>query len=172
MKKGVHSLSYLEQEFSAMRWLAEQGLTPEEIREFRWGLVDETERTVLIKRKFVSYKYNREDGTIFRTEDIREVRVSLKGSGQEQFFLKSKTPSFFWVFTEHWPKGWRKEDAREALFPLSVVENCCRKTQITNSSTLTFIDGCANIEISKLNIHKSKTKELTREAEIVIEASD
>lgn len=171
-KKGNYSLHYLNLEFAAMRWLAIQGLTPEEIRELRWGQIDETDKTIRVRQRFVSILYNSNNGQILRKEYERSTKISLIGSGCEYFFLQSKTPSLFWVFTEHRPKGWRREEGMEALFPLEIVEKCCQDLQLQNTSPLTFIDKCANMEVSKLNIHKSKTAEPIREAEVVVEAND
>ena len=171
-KNSSYSLHYLNQEFAAMRWLATQGLRPDEIRELRWGQIDETDRTITIRQRLVNILYDRDSGQISRREYDHKIKIPLVGSGCEYFFLKSKTPSLFWVFTEHRPKGWRREESREALFPLEVVEKCCQDLQIQNTSPLTFLDECGTIEISKLNIHKSKTTELIREAELVVEANE
>lgn len=167
-----HSLHYLNQEFSAMRWLAKQGLTPEEIREFRWGRVDETTREITIMAKVLHYRYDRDTCQLYKQESKREIKIPIKGSGQEWFFLKSKTPSLFWVFTAHKPKEWRREEAREALFPLEVVEKCCKDVRIEAKIPLKIFDDYGKIEVSKLNIQKSKTVELIEEAEIVTEAKN
>lgn len=167
-----HSLHYLNQEFSAMRWLAKQGLTPEEIREFRWGRIDETTREITIVAKVIHCRFDRASHQLYKQESNREIKIPIKGSGHEWFFLESKTPSHFWVFTAHKPKGWRKEKAREALFPLEVVEKVCRDVQIEAKIPLKLFDDYGNIEISKLNIQKSKTVELIEEAEIVAEAKN
>lgn len=173
-KNREHSQNYLNMQYSAMRWLAEQGLTPEEIRVFRWGQVDESERVITVRQELVSLRYDRDTRQIYRQSCFRPIRISLKGSGQEDFFIKSKTPSFFWVFTEHFPKGWRREESKEALFPLEVVEKVCKKVQNLNVSALTLLGGCGSIEISKLNIHinESSNIEQIKEGEILVEAND
>ena len=76
-----------------------------------------------------------------------------------------------WMFTAHRPKSWRKEQGREALFPLEAVENCCRGI-VENPSTnpLTLAVGYGNIEVSKLNIQNLKTVEQIEEADIKTEA--
>lgn len=171
-------LRYLNQQYSAMRWLAKQGLTPSEIREFRWGQVDEADKTITVRKKIINLKYDMgKKSYLMKDEDDREVKIDLRGSEHEWFFLKSKILNFFWVFTAYPPKSWRKEEGRESLFPLEVVERCCRDISATpvDTSLLTFIDGCANIEISKLNIQKQESEELVEgaiDAEIVTEAND
>ena len=120
-KSREHSLHYLNQEYSAMRWLAKQGLTPEEIREYRWGYVDETTREITVPSKVLHWRYDRSSNRLYRQESERNIKIPIRGSGHEWFFLESKTPSHFWVFTAYMPKGWHKEVAREALFPLEVV---------------------------------------------------
>lgn len=171
-KRSPYSIHYLNMQFSAMRWLASQGVCPEDIREFRWGNIDETEKVVVIKKRIFNIKFDRSSKQIYQTEQEKPVKVPIKGSDQEFFFLKSKTPSHFWVFTEHFPKSWRREESKEALFPLETIESVCRDVKIQNTSPLTLIDKCANIEISKLNIHKPKNTELIEEAELVTEAED
>lgn len=170
-KSREYDLHYLNQEYSAMRWLAKQGLTPEEIREFTWGQVDESEKVVKIRRVIFSIRYDRNTGHIFRQEHKKEVKVSVKGSEHEWFFIKSVIPNFTWMFTAHRPKSWRKEQGREALFPLEVVENCCRDiVEIQSTNLLTLAVGYGNIEVSKLNIQNLKTVEQIEEAEIKTEA--
>ena len=56
--KREYSLHYLNQQFSAMRWLAKQGLTPEEIREARWGMIDDAEKVITIKTYISSALFN------------------------------------------------------------------------------------------------------------------
>ena len=75
-----------------------------------------------------------------------------------------------WVFTAHRPKNWRKEQGREAMFPLEVVKKVCRDLKLPKFNPLTFISDCANIEVSKLNIQNPETVGQIREAEIVAEA--
>ena len=171
-KGREHTLHYLNQEFAAMRWLAKQGLTPEEIREFRWGNVDETTRTISVKQSVFHYRYDLTSQRLYKMESKREIKIPCANSEQEWFFLKSKTPSHFWMFTSYKPKGWRKEEGRKALFPLEVVEKCCRDVQIEAKMSLNFLNDYGNIEVSKLNIQKSKTVELIEEAEIVTEAKN
>lgn len=169
-KNREWSVQYLNQQYSAMRWLAKQGLTPEEIREFTWGQVDESEKIVKIRKVIFSIRYDRDTGHIFRQEHKKEVKISFKGSGHEWFFAESGIYNT-WVFTAHRPKSWRKEQGREALFPLEVVENCCRDiVEIQSTNLLTLAVGYGNIEVSKLNIQNLKTVEQIEEAEIKTEA--
>lgn len=160
--------SYLQQQFSAMRWLAEQGFTPVEIREFRWGMVDEGDRTITVRPMIRHIHYDRDHQSIITdTIDREPIKIPIKGTGHEWFFLRSnyKCP---WMFTAHEPKTWRKQGSKEALFPLSDVEKICAKVeQINNSSLLTELDKFARIDISKLNITKMKTEELVEKAVVV-----
>lgn len=159
---------YLQQQFSAMRWLAEQGLSPVEIREARWGMVDETDRTITLKLGVFHIHYDRGVGAIITNMTEKSpIKVPIKGSGHEWFFLKSKYKCPY-IFTAHQPKTWRKQGSREALFPLSVVEKCCLGVQqINNASILTKLDKFDNIGVSKLNITKMKTEEPIKEAEVI-----
>lgn len=167
-----HSHAYLNQEYSAMRWLAKQGLSPEEIREFGWGSVDEESKAIKLRRKFVHVKYDIATGAGKQDEEIKEITISLKGTGHEYFFLKSKTPSYFWVFTAYapGPKDWRREDSKKALFPLEVVKWACRGIEDCGKqgdiSTLTKMEKFGNIEITKLNIaNLERIKEASTTAE-------
>ena len=160
--------NYLLQQFSAMRWLAKQGLSPEEIRVARWGMVDEGKRTITVQASLFHICYNSETRTMIKKITNREpIQISLKGSGHEDFFIKSRIHCA-WMFTAHVPKTWRKQGSEEALFPLSIVEKCCRNIPpLNNSSVLTKIDEFGNIGISKLNITKMKTEEPIEEAEVI-----
>lgn len=171
-KNREWSVQYLNQQYSAMRWLAKQGLTPSEIREFHWGQVDEFAHTITIRKNVVSLMYDQESQLIFRKETERPIRISYKGSGQEWFFEKSAIPNVTWTFTAHRPKSWRKEQGREALFPLKIVEKICQNLILPKFCPLTFINDCANIEISKLNIQNLETAGQIKDAELVAEASD
>lgn len=158
--------SYLNKQFAAMRWLAVQGLTPEEIREMRWGAVDETTKKIKLRQTFFSIKYDLKTRAMIKDEYDREILIDIEGSGNEWFFLKSmfKCP---WMFTSHPPKTWRKEGSKEALFPLDIIERNVKELLIKDSTRgLTFSELFDNIEISKLNITNSKPEEI-REAKVV-----
>lgn len=166
--KREYSLHYLNQQFSAMRWLAKQGMTPEEIREARWGMVDEADKTITIKTYLFRAQYDRETGVVARdgANQIREVKIPLSGTDHEWFFLKSKFMCP-WMFTAHQPKTWRREGSREALFPTSVIQRVCEDLAISNDmSVLTNIEKCATIRVSKLNITKTKSIEQIQEADV------
>lgn len=162
-----YDVRYLNQQFSAMRWLAMQGLEPAEIRVMRWGSVDEVDKTIRINQKMFFIRLDKETGVVSRMEDEKEIRIPIKGSGHEWFFLKSKFKCP-WMFTEHPPKTWRKEGSKEALFPLEVVENACRDLATPGISVLTFAAEFGNIEVSKLNITNPKPEGLIEEAEVVM----
>ena len=166
--KREYSLHYLNQQFSAMRWLAKQGLTSEEIREARWGMVDESEKVITIKTYVSGALFDLNSGTILSKlpDQRREIKIQIKGTGHEWFFLESKyiCP---WMFTSHQPKTWRREGSREALFPLEVVEKVCQDIPTSNAiSILTNLDKCARIRVSKLNITKTKSIEQIQEADV------
>lgn len=159
---------YLQQQFSAMRWLALQGLTPEEIREARWAMVDESDRAITLNLKVFFIHYDRDIGAIItNTKEKNPIKIPVKGTDQEWFFLRSKYKCP-WMFTAHEPKTWRKQGSKEALFPLSEVEQICSGIrQINNSSILTKLEKFDRIDISKLNVTKMKTKEPIEEAEVI-----
>ena len=161
-----HNLHYLNQQFSAMRWLAKQGVPPEAIREFRWGMVDEESKTISVITEVFNISYDRKTGVLARIQNKREVKLDIRGTGQEEFFLKSRIYCA-WMFTAERPRSWRKEKSREALFPLEVVEKCCRDLcEINNSSILTNLDMIGNIRVSKANIKEAKNEELIVEGEV------
>lgn len=163
-----YSLHYLNQQFSAMRWLAKQGLTPEEIREARWGMIDDAEKVITIKTYISSALFNLETGMLIAkpSTEHRELKIPIKGTGHEWFFLESKFMCP-WMFTAHQPKTWRREGSREALFPLEVVEKMCRDLPTSNGmSVLTNMEEFARIRVSKLNITKTKSIEQIQEADV------
>lgn len=161
---GKHyDINYLNKQIQAMRWLYQQGLTPDEIRVLRWGSVDETTKKIRIRQKMFFIRYDLKTGVESRIEDEREIQISIEGSGNEWFFLKSKFKCP-WMFTAHEPNTWRKQGSEEALFPVTSVEKYCTDNTING---LTFMDMFDNIEVSKLNITNSKPQELIREAEVL-----
>ena len=170
-KNREWSVQYLNQQYSAMRWLAKQGLTPSEIREFTWGQVDEFSHTVRIPKTIISLRYDPKSQSIYKKQTEQPIKISYRGSGHEWFFEKSGIYNG-WAFTAHRPKTWRREQGREALFPLEVVEKVCRDLKLPEFNPLTFISDCANIEISKLNIQNLETAGQIEEAEIVAEAKE
>ena len=171
-KNREYSLHYLNQQYSAMRWLAKQGLTPEEIREMTWGKVDEVTKTIKLVKKVVFIKYDPIIQSGVFDEEERELHIPIRGTGHEWFFLESKFKCP-WMFTQFSPVSWRKKESRVALFPLEVVEKCCRDLLPTDRiSTLTDMDFFGNIEISKLNVTKMKTAELEDKAMQAVEAKN
>jgi len=159
---GLH---YLNQQISAMRWLAKQGLTPEEIRNFRWGLVDETTKTVTVHRPLYFIRYDIKTGLISRVEDEKEIKVPIDRE-QQWFFLKSKY-TCPWTFTKIPPRTWRREESRASLFSVEDVENYLREIPLETTNVLTLIEKFDTIDISKLNITKLKPMEQIDEAEVV-----
>lgn len=162
------NVHYLNQQIYAMRWLAYQGLTPHDIRVMRWGSVDETTKTITIKSKVFFIKYDRKTGVFSRVEDYKEIKIDIPDDRElRYFFLKSKyiCP---WMFTQFPPKTWRREQSKSSLFPLEAVEKYCQElSSVEATSVLTELNKFANIEVSKLNITKTKTREPIREAEVI-----
>lgn len=165
--KREYDLHYLNQEYSAMRWLAKQGLTPLEIQNMTWGAVDETTKTIRLAQKTFFIRYDKETRVSNRIEDKKELYIPIRGSGHEWFFLESKFKCP-WMFTAYNPTTWRKQGSKKARFPVSQIEKICKDIRLSDSrSILTNIERFANIEISKLNITNSKPNGLIREAEVV-----
>lgn len=153
---------YVEAHKEAMRYLAKQGLTVEEIREARWGrIVDEADKVVMIDTSITSIRYDRNTGLFFsETHDGRTRKIPVKETGLEWFFLKSRIMCP-WMFVRVVPKTWRKEGSRECLYSLSEIEeilgNDLCSTSI-NTSLLTKLPEFDTIRVSNLNITKLKTE--------------
>lgn len=163
-----YGIRYLNQQFSAMRWLAKQGMTPEEIREARWGMVDEAEKTISITSTIFNIRYDQKLNVTSRIEHQTEVKIPIKETGHEWFFLKSKFKCP-WMFTAHVPKTWRKEGSREALFPLEAVQRACRGVSTSiDTNLLTKLDGRASIEVTNTNVKNMESeKEQVEEAQVI-----
>jgi len=164
------SPAYLQKQKEAMWWLLELGLTPEEIRVLRWGCVDDANKVFIFSTEVTYLKADLGTGEIQREECQRELKISLRGTRCEWFFLRSKIPCP-WMFTRERPKTWRKEGSKESLYSLAEVEEICsecspvypcKKVESGSINLLTNFDKFANIEVSKLNITKSKTEELRK----------
>lgn len=164
------SPAYLQKQKEAMWWLLELGLTPEEIREMRWGSVDDGEKVLLIRRMVTFEKVDLKTWQIERSEYEKIFKIPLRHTECEWFFLKSKIPCP-WMFTRERPKTWRREGSKESLYSLAAVEKICSETpsidpckclESDSINLLTKMDKFVNIEVSKLNITKSKTKELRK----------
>ena len=162
------SPAYLQKQKEAIGWLLELGLTPEEIRVLRWGCVDDLDKVFIFRTEVTYLKADLGTGEIQREECHKELKISLRGTRCEWFFLKSKI-SCPWMFTRERPRTWRREGSKESLYSLAeiweICENLypnrhCKKLESGSINILTNLDEFANIEVSKLNITKSKTKEL------------
>ena len=155
------------QQIAAMRWLASFGLSPEHIRTLRWGCVDELKRTITIRTNIVSHLYDKEQGIIFKKIDTKNTAIPLSGTGLEWFFLKSNTPSLFWVFVKNYPKRgrWRANQQLEILYSTDEINVFIRDVQkipenIT-TNLLTFEPKFATIEVAKLNFTNLENLEQT-----------
>ena len=162
------SPAYLQKQKEAIWWLCERGLAPEEIREMRWGSVDDGDKVLLIRRMVTFEKVDLKTWQIERSEYEKTFKIPLRHTECEWFFLKSKIPCP-WMFTRERPKTWRREGSKESLYSLAEVEKICsecspvypcKKVESDSINLLTNFDKFANIEVSKLNITKMKTKEL------------
>ena len=164
------SPAYLQKQKEAMWWLLELGLTPEEIREMKWGSVDDGDKVFLMRRMVTFEKIDLNTWQIECTEYEKAFKIPLRGTKCEWYFLKSKIPCP-WMFTRERPKTWRREGSKESLYSLAEVEKICsecspvypcKKVESGSINLLTNFDKFANIEVSKLNITKSKTEELRK----------
>lgn len=162
------SPAYLQKQKEAIGWLLELGLTPEEIRELPWGAVDDADKVFIFRTKVTFLKSDLGTGEICRDEYDKELRIPLRGTKCEWFFLRSKIPCA-WMFTREKPKTWRREGSKESLYSLAEMQEICdsfysvgpcKNLESDSINLLTNPDNFANIEVSKLNITKSKTKEL------------
>lgn len=157
---------YEMQQHSAMRWLAKQGMTPEEIREATWGIVDEEKKAVRIAKSMVRITYDPNTCAAKVKVENKDFWVDAKGSGHEDFFFKSRIYCG-WMFVKYVPFSWRKENNREKLYSLSEVESYCRGIESTSitSSILTNLDNFGRMKLSNLNITRMETEELKRRAQ-------
>lgn len=164
------SPAYLQKQKEAIWWLCERGLTPEEIRVLHWGCVDDADKVLLVRRMVTFEKVDLKTWQIERSEYEKTFKIPLRHTECEWFFLKSKIPCP-WMFTRERPKTWRREGSKESLYSLAAVEKICSETpsidpckclESDSINLLTKMDKFANIEVSKLNITKSKTKELRK----------
>lgn len=156
---------YVEAHKQAMRYLASQGLSAEEIREARWGMVDEADKVISIPTSVIHIKYNRDTGFIFKEiTDGKTIKIPIKDTGLEWFFLKSRIMCP-WMFTRVIPKTWRKEGSKECLYSLSEIEEILADLCSTpiSDSVLTNLLEFDTIEVSKLNFTKLKTERATEE---------
>lgn len=163
-----YSKDYLLEMYSAMRWLKEQGLSCEQIREMRWGIVDETDRNIHFPSPVTSIKMNLTTREYEENTEIKDVLIPIKGSGHEWFFLKSKYKCP-WMFTKQNPKSWRKEKSREELFSLEEIEELTKSVippvlplLLDEIKALTESFDFGNIRVSIENITKTEAKEQTR----------
>lgn len=162
--------SYLYAQVSAMKWLKEQGLTPEQIKDMRWGMVDESNRCIYFPTSVTSLKMDLKTGEITKNTEIKNVPIYVKGSGHEWFFLKSKFKCA-WMFTRQVPKSWRKEKSREDCYSLEAVENLTKDVftpvisplfEKIDELTKTF--KFRNIRVSIANITNPEAKEQAGES--------
>lgn len=155
---------YRQKQHQVIRWMAEQGYTPEEIATATWGMADETTRALRMTRKVTTVQYDLKTHLLQRDEHEKTFYIPLKGTEHEHFLLKSRIYCG-WMFTRERPRSWRKEKSRNSLYTPDEIRQICGKLAwVQYTSVLTETDLFANIEVSRLNITKMKTKELKDKA--------
>ena len=154
-----YSQNYLEKQHSAMQFLASLGVPLEEIRTYRWGMVDEGDKKLTIQTSVRFVKFNRETGKMDAEDCQKKFEIPLRGHDQQEFFLKSRI-FCTWMFTRERPKTWRREGSALSLYSLPEVEKICEGVKMdvdTFGNTLTNALKFANIRVSKLNFHSLGT---------------
>lgn len=130
--------------------------------------MDDLNKAFIFRTQVTYLKADLGTGEIQREECHKELKISLRGTKCEWFFLKSKIPCP-WMFTRERPRTWRREGSKESLYSLAEMQEICdsfysvgpcKNLESDSINLLTNPDNFANIEVSKLNITKSKTKEL------------
>ena len=160
-KYGPIPLELKNKQIEAMRWLAKNGLSAEEIRTLRWGCVDESAKQITIKRDFLSVRYDLETQVIYKkVREGRETKLSFAGQSVEWFFAKSQTPSMFWVFVREYPRNWRKNKHLNSLYSPQEIQGWIKDLPgLENKSTnvLTLPAEFGKMKVVKMNITKLKT---------------
>ena len=100
-------LDYLEDQQMVMRWLYGQGMSVEDIRFMRWGMVDMVTRQVTIVRRIGPVK-------------VKKL-VRIRGLDVENFFMKSKIWAAY-MFVKERPRGWSREKAYNSLYDVTEIE--------------------------------------------------
>ncbi len=162
-------LEHLEAEYRAMRWLAANGYTLEEIQKFSWADVDEFDKKARAKREVFFIKYDRETGQIIADKREKELLIPIDDREVAEFFAHSRVYCH-WCFVSERPLSWRKEKSLASLFPLCKIEEICGKPKPVEKSfisSLTQGQGFGTIKVSKVNIQNTKTKEQAMEAALV-----
>lgn len=157
--------SYLSEQHKTMRWLAENGLSAEEIQGMHWGNVCEVDKVVKIKREVRGVQLTQEGGVKMWHED-KEFRIALPGTVCEHFLLKSRIWCH-WMFLREKPRTWRSEGSKTSLYSLPEVEEICRGAESFSENTLTNVLKFATIEISKLNITINESQRLDSRVELI-----
>ena len=168
MASKEYTESYLLEQREAMIWLREQGVSCEQIRDMRWGMVDESGRCLRFPTSVTSLLYDKDTQEISQIVEEKPVMIDIRDSGHEWFFLKSKYKCP-WMFTREVPHTWKREESREYCYSLEAVENL---TKTANSPVifpiLEVIDELTNnhefgsMKVAIADITNQKTKEQTR----------
>ncbi len=151
-----YSHEYLKEQHGAMRWLAEQGIDPEDIRVFSFGNIDETKRELRVLKTIHTIRLDRKNGVILTADCQKWVKIPAKDSPFYDFFIKKKFPSCF-LFTKERPKSWRREEAEKSLYSLSDIQMICGNKSLNDPLTKTL--EFDTIRVTKLNITNLKAKE-------------
>lgn len=162
-----HDPVYFQEQEKAMIWLTEQGCTPDEIRTMRWGAVDESDKTLTIRKNVTILELDRQSGFVKRDEYEKSFQIPLKGTKCEWFFLKSHIYCS-WMFTRERPLSYKRKKSQASLFtPVEIMKICGKAGSDYSINSLTNGNVFGTIELSKLNITKMKTKELGSRAMVV-----
>ena len=149
---------YLAKQHNAMRWLAEQGLTLEEIRSFSFGNIEEWNKQLKILRSVRRVRLDLKTGNITSNDVEVWIKIPIKNTPFYNFFIKDKFPCPF-LFTREKPKSWRRELSRDSLYSSSEIHQICGKLlDRPINDPLTKVLEFGTIEVSKLNITNLKAR--------------
>lgn len=151
---------YLKEQHEAIRWLYELGLSTADIRELRWGAVDEAEKVLKLNIPIAYLILDGKTGDIRKETETREFKISLRNHEHSDFLLKSRVYCP-WMFTRERPRTWRREGSKESLYSLPDIREICGKprTSEVSENVLTKLLKFGKIDISKLNITNLKNLE-------------
>lgn len=136
------SPKYLAEQHKAIRWLAAQGMTANEIATLSWGAVDLADKTIRIPYKEKGIQLNWQTGEVVSTECYLYKQISVRGIATSDFFLHSRIYCH-WMFVKERPRSWRKNLSVSSLYSVCEIE------QIIGKMDLQFSKKCANIEVSE-----------------------
>ena len=110
---------YLKEMNKAIVWLAEQGMSPEDIRLAGWGIADETTRQVRILKRLGPLKWHK--------------TINVKGLPVEHWFTKGRWYST-WMFLRERPRSMKREVAVNSLYSLAEIEQIIANNSLTSKA--------------------------------------